>query len=412
MQKFSPNHGMSTIAIQAEEAENPHNAHIAPIYQSTTFIFPDVHTGQDIFSQDKDGYYYSRIGNPNTTQLAKKYAILEGIDLIRSRPDTPVEDLVAGKVFASGMAAISAAVLAKCKPGDTLIAQTALYSHTFNFLKNYTPRYGINLVWVDDLSPAGWEAAFDSYPEAVLVYAETPVNPVMNIVDLEHLTTLAHKHHAWVMVDNTFATPYCQRPLTLGTDMVVHSTTKYLTGHGLVIGGVVVSPHHDYISGDLQEASTLYGGSPSPFDAWLANIGLKTFGLRMKQHCENAMIVARYLAEHPKISSVFYPGLPGSPGHEIAKAQMSDFGGILSFELKGGYDAGETLMNSLSLITLTVSLGNIDSLIQHPASMTHHNVPSEVRARTGISNGLVRFSVGVEDVEDILMDLEQALAKV
>jgi len=412
MSKFAPQHGIGTIAMQAEEGENPNYAHIAPIYQSTTFLFPDVGTGQEIFMKERPGYYYSRVSNPNLEQLAKKYALLEGIDLIRAQPDRDPAEIVAGKVFASGMAAITTAILAKCQPGDTIIAQTALYSHTFTFLSQFAPKYNFNVVWVDDLSPEGWAAAFAAHPEVVLAYAETPVNPGMGIVDLVHVAELAHQNGAWLMVDNTFATPYCQRPLSLGADIVVHSTTKYLSGHGLIVGGAVISSQIAFMQDELQQTATIYGGSPSPFDAWQANIGLKTFGIRMKQHCENTLTVAKYLASHSKVAQVFYPGLPDFEGHAIAQKQMSDFGGMLSFELKGGFEAGKKLMNSLRLITLAVSLGNIDSLIQHPASMTHHSVPAAERLRMGISDGLVRFSVGVEDVADILADLDQGLAQV
>jgi len=412
MPRFSPKHGLSTIAIQAEEAENPRYAHIAPIFQSTTFLFPDVSTGQEIFARERPGYYYSRIGNPNVAQLAKKIAILEGIDLIRARPEDEVDQVVGGKAFASGMAAITCAILAKCRPGDTLVAQKALYSHTFTFLNEYASRYNLNVVWVTDLSPQGWEAAFQGQTRVALTYAETPVNPTMGIVDLRHLAALAHSQGSWLMVDNTFATPYCQRPLALGADLVAHSTTKYLTGHGLVVGGAVVSPHLDFVQEDLQQAGTIYGPAPSPFDAWLSNIGLKTFAIRMQQHCQNAMAVAGYLSGHPKVGQVYYPGLPGFRWHATAVKQMGAYGGMLSFELKGGFEAGERLMNRLKLITLAVSLGNIDSLIQHPASMTHNTVPPEERRALGISDGLVRFSVGVENVEDILADLEQGLAGV
>lgn len=412
MPKFSPNQGLSTIAIQAEEMENPNFAHITPIYQSTTFAFPDVSTGQKIFSKEQPGYYYSRIENPNANQLAKKYAILEGIDLIRAQPDVPPDEIVAGKVFASGMAAITTSILARCKPGDTLIAQSALYSHSFSFLELFLTRYGVNVVWVDGHKPESWDAAFDVHPQSVLALVETPTNPTMEITDLNHVIRLAHQHSSWVLVDNTFATPYCQRPMSLGADLVVHSTTKYLSGHGLILGGAVVSPRLSFMRNDLQQVATLYGGSPSPFDAWLANIGLKTFGVRMAQHCNNAMTVADFLSSHPKVANVFYPGLPEFPGHGTASRQMNAFGGMLSFELKDGYKAGERLMNNLKLITLAVSLGNIDSLIQHPASMTHHNISVEDRAKVGITEGLVRFSVGIENIEDLLGDLEQGLSRV
>ena len=412
MSKFSPKHGLSTIAIQAEETENPNYAHITPIYQSSTFIFPDVRTGQRLFSKSQPGYYYTRIDNPNVSQLAKKYAILEGIDLIRDQAGVDVDQIIAGKVFASGMAAITTAILARCKPGDTLIAQSALYSHTYIFLESVLPNYGVKVAWVEGLTPERWTSVFEAHPQASLVIIETPANPTMDIINLREVISLAKHHGAWVLVDNTFATPYCQRPLAFGADIIVHSTTKYLSGHGLILGGVVISPHLDYMREDLQHTAILYGGSPSPFDAWQANIGLKTFGIRMAQHCKNAMKIARYLNEHPKVSLVFYPGLSDFPGHETAKGQMTDYGGMLSFELKGGYKAGVKLMNNLKLITLAVSLGNIDSLIQHPVSMTHHNLSIEERAKIGLTEGLVRFSVGIEDIKDLIEDLEQGLTRV
>ena len=412
MSKFSPEHGLSPIAIQAEETENPYHAHITPIYQSTTFTFPDVHTGQDVFSKAQHGYYYSRIDNPNHHQLTMKYAIMEGIDLIRNQPEIEVDQIVAGKVFASGMAAITTAILSICKPGDKIISQSALYSHTYNFLDRVLPRYGVEVVWVEGHKPESWSSGFKKFPHPKLVILETPANPTMDIVDLRSVIQLAKLHGAWIMVDNTFATPYCQRPLSIGADLVVHSTTKYLSGHGLILGGAVISPHLDYMRVDLQNTAVLYGNTPSPFDSWQANIGLKTFGVRMAQHCRNAKDVATYLNNHPKVAKVFYPGLPDFPGYATAKSQMLDFGGMLSFELKGGYEAGEKLMNRLRLITLAVSLGNIDSLIQHPASMTHHNLTVEERANIGLTEGLVRFSVGIENIEDLLNDLEWGLSQV
>jgi methionine-gamma-lyase len=211
------------------------------------------------------------------------------------------------------------------------------------------------------------------------------------------------------MVDNTFASPYCQRPLTLGCDVIIHSTTKYICGHGLIIGGAVVSHHPEFVSGPLYSTLKILGGNPSPFDCWLANIGLKTFELRMQRHCENAMQVAQFLESHAAVARVFYPGLPSHPDYAIAKKQMHAFGGMITFELKGGLQAGETMMNHVHLATLAVSLGNVDTLIQHPASMTHSAVPRADREHAGITDGMVRLSVGVEDVEDILADLDQAM---
>jgi methionine-gamma-lyase len=231
----------------------------------------------------------------------------------------------------------------------------------------------------------------------------------MLVVDLAMVAELAHNRGAWLMVDNTFATPYCQRPLSLGADVVVHSTTKYLSGHGVIIGGMVVSTHLDYMRQDLLQMLKTLGAASSPFDAWLANLGLKTFELRMQRHCENALAIARYLRDHPAVAQVYYPGLESHPGHEIAKKQMYAYGGMMSFELAGGMQAGEALMNRTRVATLTVSLGTVDSLIQHPASLTHSSVPAEERLKMGITDGLVRFSVGVENVGDLIADLDQAL---
>ncbi len=416
MTRIASNYGIGTIVNHFAEGENPHNAHVTPIYQTSTFSFPDVESGGRIFSGEEPGYIYSRAGNPNATQLAKKYAYLEGLDLIRQHPDASPDEIVAGRVTASGMAAISSAIMGWVTAGQTVITQRHLYGNAYRFFNELAPRLGINVVWVDDLSTEGWEAAFAAHPDAVLAYVETPANPTMLIVDLRMVVEIARAHNAWVMVDNTFATPYHQRPLSLGCDVVVHSTTKYLTGHGVVIGGAIVSTKLDYMNSGKDGVglmARILGPAVSPFDAWLANLGLKTFELRMQRHAENGLAIAKWLEAHPKVEKVGYPGLETDPGHEIAKNQMfNGFGGMVSFELKGGYDAGVTLMNNVQLATLAVSLGNVDSLIQHPASMTHAGVPREQRLNVGISDGLVRFSVGIENIEDMITDLAQAFDQV
>ena len=409
MGTIKPEQGLSTLVNHVAEGHNPHHAHVTPIYQTSTFSFPDVATGASIFKGEEEGYVYTRLANPNQAQLAAKYAVLEGLDLLRSQPDRPVEDVVDAHLFATGMAAVTAAILARVKSGQTIIAQEALYSATYNFLHDLAPRYGIQVVWLSDPTRQAWEQAFAAHPDAVLAYAESPANPTMAIVDLAAVAEICHQHNAWLMVDNTFATPYCQRPLTLGVDVVVHSTTKYLSGHGLVVGGTVISRHVNWVRGELYSFLKILGGSASPFDAWLANIGLKTIELRMQRHCENAMQVARYLETHPAIAQVWYPGLESHPGHAIAKQQMHAFGGMIAFELQGGLEAGAAMMNRVQLATLAVSLGNVDTLIQHPASMTHAAMPREARLQAGITDGLVRLSVGVENVADIIADLEQAL---
>ena len=409
MPTIDPKSGLGTIVTHLDEGENPNHAHVTPIYQTSTFSFPDVATGAALFKGEQPGYVYTRLGNPNTDQIATKIAALEGLDLLRNQPGRKSEEVVGGFVFSSGMSAISAAVLARVKAGDTVIAQDALYAATVTLLNDLGPRFGFNVVWLHNPQSADWQRAFEQNPKAVLAYAETPANPTMSLVDLAAVAQIAHQHGAFLMVDNTFASPYCQRPLTLGADVVVHSTTKYLSGHGLVVGGAVVSNRLDYVKGSLYTMLKVLGGSASPFDAWLTNIGLKTFELRMQRHCENALVVARWLEDHPQVAEVYYPGLESHPDYELAKKQMFHFGGMIAFELKGGLKAGEAMMNRVKVATLAVSLGNVDTLIQHPASMTHASVPEKMRKQAGITDGLVRLSVGVENVEDILADLEQAL---
>jgi len=409
MYHFSTSHSFGTLVTHVGEDDNPHHTHVTPIYQTSTFNFPDVATGAGIVARTEPGYYYTRLGNPNLDHLARKIATLEGIDLIRLHPETDPDVLVAGQVFTSGMAAITAILFSLLKAGDTVVAQEAVYSATFTFLKEIAPNLGIQVIWVHDLSPDSWEAAFESHPSVRLAYAETPANPTMAMVDLTAVAEIAHRHGAWLAVDNTFATPYCQRPLTLGADIVAHSTTKFLSGHGALTGGAVVSSHLDYIHKSLYTFVKVLGGIPSPFDSWLANLGLKTFELRMQRHCENAMEVAHFLSTHPAVATVYYPGLEDDPGHEVAVRQMHAFGGMLSFELKGGMQAGIHLMERVRLATLAVSLGNVDTLIEHPASMTHGPVPPQDRLSQGITDGLVRLSVGIENLPDILADLEQGL---
>jgi methionine-gamma-lyase len=410
MAKFSPNYGIGSLVNLVGEREDPKHAHVMPIYQTSLFDFTDVASGAALFEGKEEGYIYSRLSNPNQDQVAKKIAVIEGLDLLRANPTTPPDELIAGQIFSSGMAAITCCILARVKPGQTILAQEALYSNTYTFLRDFGIRWGINVVWVPEPTPQAWEAAFAESPEAVLVYVETPSNPTMALVDIKAAADIAHQHDAWLMVDNTFATPYCQRPITLGADIIVHSTTKYLNGHGLVVGGAVVSPHISFMKEELFSMMKTLGCNASPFDAWLTNNGMKTFELRMKRHCENALQVAAYLEQHPAISKVNYPGLDSHPQHELASQQMIHFGGMLSFEVAGGLKAGARLMDRVQLCVLAVSLGHVNSLIEHPASMTHSTMAREDRIKTGITDGLVRFSVGIENIRDIIADLEQALS--
>jgi methionine-gamma-lyase len=409
MTHIDPTHGLGTLVNHVGEQSDPRFAHVAPIYQTSTFRFPNVDSGAALFRGEADGFIYTRYDNPNFRQVAAKLATLEALDLLRAHPERSLEETAAARIFSSGMAAITSALLARARAGQTVLAQESLYSATFNFFHDVAPSLGIQVAWVHDPSPQGWEQAFAQHPQAVLAYAETPVNPTLRVIDLHATAEIAHRHGAWLYVDNTFASPYCQRPLSLGADVVLHATTKYLAGHGAVIGGAVGSPQVDWVNSALFSALKIYGGSPSPFDAWLTNLGLKTFELRMQRHCANAQTVAEWLARQPQVAQVHYPGLESHPDHTLARGQMNAFGGMVAFELAGGLAAGKALMDAVRISTLAVSLGNTDSLICHPASMTHAAVAPEARAAMSIADGLVRFSVGIENIDDLLGDLAQAL---
>ncbi len=409
MTRSKPQHAFETQSLHAGKTAEAGQPLVQPIYQSSTFVFDDVASGAALFRHEAPGFIYTRLGNPNQELLASRISALEGFDLLQAEPDAEPGQLVDGRVFSSGMAAVSAAILSRCKSGDLILAQEGIYSATLNWLNVLGPRYGIEVKTIAETESSAWEQAFDRYPNARLAYIETPANPTLQILDIKRIAEMAHARGAWLAVDNTFATPYCQRPLTLGADVVVHSLTKYLCGHAVVIGGAVISRHPEFVKNELQQQLTLMGAALSPFDSWLTLLGLKTFALRMQKHCQNAGQIARYLKTHPAVERVFYPGLESHPGHSLAGEQMHAFGGMIAFELKGGYEAGEELMNHVRLCTLTVSLGDVDTLICHPASMTHSTLSREQRIQSGISDGLIRFSVGIENVDDLIADLDQAL---
>lgn len=388
--------GFNTKAIHAGQKPCPvTGAHVTPIYQTSTFVFKDVDQGARRFAGEEEGYIYTRLGNPTLTELEAKVAALEGGE--------------AAIGAASGMAAISTALVTLLKKGDHIVAGDALYGCTHSFISEILPQYGIEVTMVDTSNLENIENAMK--PNTKVIYVETPANPTMKLVDLEGASDIAHKHGAIIIVDNTFMSPYLQRPIEHGVDVVVHSATKYIGGHGDVLAGLIIGLKELI---DTMRIPYLkdFGGILSPFDAWLLLRGLKTLGVRMDRHCANAQKVAEYLEKHPLIDKVYYPGLPSHPQYELAKKQMDGFGGMMSFELKGGLEAGKVLMNSVKMITLAVSLGCVDSLIQHPASMTHSPVPREERLKAGITDGQVRLSVGIEDVEDIIADLDQALKEV
>jgi methionine-gamma-lyase len=388
------NLGFATKAIHGGYKKNDAGALAIPIYQSSTFMFESAEQGGRRFALEEDGYVYTRLGNPTISVLEEKIALLEG-----------GESAVA---TASGMGAITSALWTALKAGDHVIAAKTLYGCTFAFLSHGVSRYGVDVTFVDTSDPENIRKAMRKNTR--VVYLETPANPTMGISDIEAISKVAHENpDCIVMVDNTYCTPYLQRPIELGADVVLHSATKYLNGHGDVIAGIIVGSKEFIDEARYFGLKDMTGAVLSPFDAFLIIRGMKTLSLRMEKHCENAIKVADFLENHPMVDKVYYPGLKSFPQYELAKKQMKLPGAMIAFEIKGGVEEGKKLMNNVKLCSLAVSLGDAETLIQHPASMTHSPYTEEERAASGIGDGLVRLSVGLEDAEDIIADLKAVL---
>jgi len=385
-----------TKAIHAgHKHEKQYGAHTTPIYQTSTFLFENAEQGGRRFSGEEEGYKYTRLGNPNSDEVASKLVALENGE--------------AGCITSTGMSAVSSVLLSLLSAGDHIIAADCLYGCSFNLINTMLPQNGIEIDFIDTLDLDTIEKKFKESTK--VLYIETPANPTMKLIDIQLMADIAHKHNAVLVVDNTFMTPYLQRPLEMGADIVIHSMTKYLGGHGDVVAGAIITSKE--LMATIFPFVKDYGTTGSPFDSWLLMRGMKTLGLRMRKHCENAVKVAEFLENDPRIDKVYYPGLKSFGQYELAcKTLPYGFGGMIAFELKGGFVAGKVLMNNLNLIGLAVSLGSVDSLIQHPASMTHGSVPAHEREASGITDGLVRIHVGVEDVEDIIQDLKSGLDKI
>ncbi|MCA8898770.1 MAG: methionine gamma-lyase [Hyphomonas sp.] len=364
-----------------------------PLHLTSTFAFPDAQTGGALFAGEAEGHIYSRISNPTVALLEDRIASLEGAE--------------AGLATASGMGAISSLMWTLVKPGDEIITDKTLYGCTFAFMRDGLSRFGITITHVDLRDPDNLAAAISG--KTRVVYFETPANPNMRLVDIAATARIAHEAGALVVVDNTYSSPLLTRPIELGADFVVHSATKYLGGHGDLVAGMVLGRAEAIKDVRMFGVKDMTGSVMSPFNAMLVMRGLKTLQLRMARHCESGMKVAEWLETQPGVATVYYPGLASHPQHELAKRQMGGFGGMIAFELEGGYEAGIQMMNRLQLIRRAVSLGDAETLIQHPASMTHSTYTSEERLEHGISDGLIRLSVGLEDVGDILADLADAL---
>ncbi|MEM9920881.1 MAG: aminotransferase class I/II-fold pyridoxal phosphate-dependent enzyme [Bacteroidota bacterium] len=381
---------------KGKETTKPHQL---PIYATSSFEFESIDQGIRIFEGKEKGHVYSRYGNPTIELVAEKIARLETYGL-----DIEAE----GLMVSSGMSAISTLVLALLKPGDKILTQGNLYGGTTElFLKLFQP-LGIELILTDLQQVEGVEKLLKEDANIRMIYFETPANPTLACVDMEALSGLAKKYGQITVADNTFCTPYLQQPMKFGTDFVIHSTTKYLNGHGNSIAGIIIGPKEGMQS-KVWKAMKLAGTNCNPFDAWLVNNGLKTLELRMDRHSANAMAIAEFLEKQAAVESVNYCGLPSHADHQLAKKQMNGYGGMLSFELKGGLQSGIDFMNRIQLCTLAPTLGDVDTLILHPASMSHVNIDKELRLKNGITDGLIRLSVGIENVEDLIFDLQQAM---
>ncbi|MGR3968627.1 methionine gamma-lyase [Shewanella sp. 1180_01] len=384
----------ATQVIHGGHEREAFGALVTPLYQSATFVFESAQQGGERFAGNEPGYIYTRLGNPTTAELERKMAILEGAE--------------AAAATASGMGAVSAALLANLQMGDHLVASNAVYGCTYALMTTQFARFGIEVSLVDFSSVAEIEAAIKSNTK--VIFCETPVNPHLQVFDLASIATIAKRHQLVSIVDNTFMTPLLQRPLDFGIDLVIHSATKYLNGHGDVIAGIVCGSEEQLHKVKYEILKDI-GAVISPHDAWLILRGLKTLDVRLQRHCDSAQRVAEFLAEHPSINRVYYPGLASHQGHKFIGQQMKRAGGVIAFELAANLEEAMAFVGHLSLFSIAVSLGDAESLIQHPASMTHSPYTPEARAAAGIGDNLLRISIGLEDCDDIIADLSQALAR-
>lgn len=397
--------GFSSLAVHGGHVKDPMYAHLTPIYASSTYVYDEAEQGMRRFSGKEEGYIYSRWGNPTMNEAELKIAAMETFGL--EKEGRPLE--AKAILHASGMAAISSLFMATLKRGDKVLTHFSLYSGTQDYLKSLLEPLEVEAIIVDlrDLNLA--EKCLKENPDIKLVYLETPANPTLQCVDLEALSKLAKQYGKLTACDNTFATPYLQQPFKFGIDFVVHSTTKFLNGHGTAIGGVLVGTDLEFMKTRATKTHRLLGGNSNAFDAFLLMNGMRTLEVRMQRHCDNSTQVADFLHAHAAIEKVNYNGLQNHPDFNVSQRQMKHPGAMMSFELKGGFDAGVKFMNALQMCTRTVSLGTCDTLLSHPASMSHSSVPRENRLEYGITDGLIRLSVGIENIEDILEDFDQAL---
>ncbi|MBI1752701.1 MAG: PLP-dependent transferase [Acidobacteria bacterium] len=389
------NQGFNTRLVHAGIPHDAHGSVVTPIYQTSTFAFRNAQQGADRFAGVADGYIYTRIGNPTTVALEENVASLE--------------NGFGATAMASGMGAVTTVYMALLSAGDHMVSTDSVYGPSRGLMEKHMSRFGVESTYVDTSDLGNLRAAMR--PNTKLVYIESPSNPAMSVTDIAAAAEIAHAQGALLVVDNTFASPHLQKPLDLGADLVLHSVTKFINGHADIVGGVVVSKT-EALHKQIRAMLVNIGANMDPHQAWLVSRGLKTLALRVERAEENTRKVAPWLEAHPKVAWVRYIGLPSHPQHELCKRQMTGFGSMISFELKGGMEAGRIAMDHVKLAGLAVSLGGVETLVSHPASMTHASMGREARLAAGITDGLVRLSVGIEDVEDIIADLDQALAHI
>lgn len=387
--------GINSRLVHAGYHPDATGAVNVPIYQSSTFAFRNAEHGAALFAGEEQGWIYTRIGNPTIHALEVAAADLE--------------EGAAGIATSSGMGAVNTLYMALLEAGAHLVSTASVYGPSRGLLEKHYARFGARATFVDSSDLANLRAAME--PGTRLVYVESPSNPAMQVTDIAGAAEIAHAAGALLAVDNTFASPYLQRPLELGADIVLHSVTKFINGHADVVGGLLVAKDPT-VARKLRDVMVNTGCNMDPHQAFLVLRGLKTLGIRVERAQAGAAVIARWLEAHPKVKSVRYIGLPSHPQHELARRQMSGFGTMIAFELEGGYEAGRKLMDHVRLATLAVSLGGVETLIEHPASMTHASMTREAREEAGFTDGLVRYAVGIEDAEDLIADLEQALAEV
>lgn len=398
--------GFSSLAVHAGHIQDPNYAHLTPIYATSTFVYDDAEQGMRRFSGQEEGYIYSRWGNPTFSEAELKIAAMESFG-IKDKNGEPLQ--LKALLHASGMAAISTLFLMTLKAGDKVLTHYSLYGGTEEILRNVLPSFGVEPIIADLRDSNKAAEALKADPAIQMLYIETPANPTIQCVDIEALSKIAKQYNCIVACDNTFATPYLQQPFRYDVDFVVHSTTKFLNGHGTAIGGVLLGKDLALMKSKGNTMRKTLGGTSNPFDTFLLINGMKTLEVRMERHCSNAMEVANFLDKHPAVAKVNYNGLKHHPDHAVAMKQMKHPGAMMSFELKKGFQGGVDFMNKLQMCTRTVSLGTCDTLLCHPASMTHFSVPKEAREKYGITDGLIRMSVGIENLEDIVADLDQSL---